>query len=390
MKKVILFRGGVETLEYFSQQIGESLTAAGYEVFIFDIQDMFGSFTELLMFCEYGEAVLITFNFIGLSGESIFLSERGLFFDEYGIKCMNIVVDHPFYYHKQLRKLPNDYIQFCIDRTHIEYMKRYFSSVKLGGFLPLAGTEICRKTGTLKAAQRTMDIIFTGNYTPPNTFDKEINRLGTEYAEFYHGIIDDLITNTEQTMDEVFVRHIKADIPRTSDEDLKKCMENMIFIDLYVRFYMRGKAVKMLADNGFKVHVFGNGFDRIEYKHPENVILGGSVKSIVCLRKLAKARLSLNVMPWFKDGAHDRVFSAALNGAVNITDGSRYLHEIFTGTDDVCFYELNHMEKLPELTERLLTDNDLIDSMAEQAYQSSKIHTWSERAKVLEQYISPY
>ncbi len=388
MKKVILFRGGVETLEYFSEQIGDTLTEMGYEVFIFDLQDMFGSFMDLLMFCEKGEAVMITFNFIGISGESIFIREQGLFFDEYEIKCINIVVDHPFYYHKQLRKLPENYIQFCIDRTHMQYMKQYFPDVKLGEFLPLAGTEIFRKDGRLKAEQRKMDIIFTGNYTPPKTFEKAINRLGKEYAEFYHGIIDDLIANTGQTMDKVFVRHIKADIPEASEEDLKKCMENMIFIDLYVRFYMREKAVKTLVDNGFKVHIFGNGFERIQYKHPENMIPGGGVKSIVCLRKLARARLSLNVMPWFKDGAHDRVFNAALNGAVNITDGSRYLHEIFTGTDDVCFYELEHMERIPELAERLLNDYELIDYMAEQAYETAKIHTWKERTKVLERYIT--
>lgn len=388
MKKVILFRGGVETLEYFSKQIGESLTSLGYEVFIFDLQDMLGSFMDLLMFCEKGEAVMITFNFIGISGESVFSREQGLFFDEYGIKCINIVVDHPFYYHKQLRKLPNDYIQFCIDRTHLQYMKRYFPKVKLGGFLPLAGTEIFRKEGRLKASQRKMDIIFTGNYTPPETFNKQINRLGKEYADFYHGIIDDLTANTEQTMEEVFERHIKADIPNATDKDLKKCMENMIFLDLYVRFYMRGRVVKTLADHGFKVHIFGNGFERISYKKPENIILGGSVKSIVCLRKLAKARLSLNVMPWFKDGAHDRVFSAALNGAVNLTDGSKYLREVFSGTEDVCFYELGQMEKLPDLAERLLKDYDLMDFMAEQAYETAKVHTWAERTKVLEKYIS--
>ena len=388
MKKVILFSGGVETLEYFSKQIGEVLDSWGYEVFTFDLQDMLGSFMDLLMFCEKGEAVMITFNFIGISGESIFLRDKGLFFDEYGIKCINIVVDHPFYYHNQLRKLPKDYIQFCIDRTHIQYMKRYFPKVKTGGFLPLAGTEIPRKERRLKAADRKMDIIFTGNYTPPETFNKEIERLGREYSEFYHGIIDDLTANTEQTMDEVFERHIKADIPEATDKDLKKCMENMIFLDLYVRFYMRGKAVKTLVDNGFKVHVFGSGFERISYKKPENIILGGRVKSIVCLRKLSKARVSLNVMPWFKDGAHDRVFSAALNGAVNLTDGSRYLHEVFSGTEDVCFYELGQMDRLPELAERLLSDYDLLDFMAELAYDAAKIHTWAERTKVLEQYIS--
>lgn len=387
MKKVILFRGGVETLEDFSRQIGDSLLALGYQIFIFDLNDMFTSFTELLMFCENGEAVMITFNFIGLSGEPIFQSNSGLFFDEYGIKCINIIVDHPFYYHKQLRKLPKDYIQFCVDRTHMRYMKQYFPKVKIGEFLPLAGTQVRIKGERLKASQRKTDILFTGNYTPPEKFNKQINRLGKEYADFYHGIIDDLLSDTNQTMDDVFVRHIKTDIPNATDKELKLCMENMIFIDLYVRFYMRRKAVKMLVDNGYKVNVVGSGFDMIQYKYPNNIIIEGSAKSIVCQRKLARSKISLNVMPWFKDGAHDRVFSAALNGAVNITDGSKYLHEVFTGKDDVCYYELNQIEKLPELAESLLSDYERMDYMAEQAYLVAKLHTWAERTLILKKYF---
>ena len=54
MKKIILFRGGVETLEYFSKQIGDTLQNAGHEIFIFDMQDMFGSFHDLLLFCKKG------------------------------------------------------------------------------------------------------------------------------------------------------------------------------------------------------------------------------------------------------------------------------------------------------------------------------------------------
>lgn len=387
MKKIILFRGGVETLEYFSKQIGDTLQNAGHEIFIFDMQDMFGSFHDLLLFCKKGEGILITFNFIGLSGEPIFQRENGLFFDEYDIKCINIVVDHPFYYHKQLRNLPKDYLQFCIDRTHLAYMQTYFPTVQMGEFLPLAGTEIIRTSGRRTVEQRDIDIIFTGNYTPPHTFDKDINRLGAEYAEFYHGIIDDLISNPNQTMDEVFVRHIKRDIPDAGMEDLKQCMENMIFIDLYVRFYMREKAVKTLVDNGFHVHIFGNGFDRISYKHPECITFGGGVKSIVCLRKLGKAKISLNVMPWFKDGAHDRVFSAALNGAVNLTDGSQYLKEVFTGKNAISFYDLKQMERLPELAERLLSDKHLLEEMAEQAYAVAREHTWENRTKVLMKYV---
>lgn len=398
MKKIILFKGGVETLEFFSLQINDELMRLGYDTFIFDMQKQFDSFNALVRFCHRGEAVMITFNFIGLSGESIFYSSYHSnskkpgshnFFDEYNIKCINIVVDHPFYYNKNLRSLPRDYIQFCIDRTHIKYMKRFFPKVMLGEFLPLAGTaeKNIDKNGIIPIAERKIDLFFAGNYTPPQHFEKHITRLGDDYTDFYYGIIDDLIANTDMTMDDAFEKHIKENIPDISDSELAKCMENMIFIDLYVRFYIRGKVVQTLVDNGFRIDVYGTGLDRIKFHHPENLVMHGSAKSALCLKKLSQSKISLNVMPWFKDGAHDRILSASINGAVSLTDESIYLHEIFD-ENSVQFYSLNNIDLLPEIADMLLKNPEKMQLMADNARRiASASHTWSDRTKILIQYI---
>ena len=49
------------------------------------------------------------------------------------------------------------------------------------------------------------------------------------------------------------------------------------------------------------------------------------------------ARIALNVMPWFKDGAHDRVFTAMLQGTAALTDDSRYLREECRDGENICF-----------------------------------------------------
>lgn len=78
-KKIILFKGGVETLGFFSIQLANAFEEMGYQTFIFDMEDQFNSFNKLINFCHKGEATIITFNFIGLSGETIFYSENHLF-----------------------------------------------------------------------------------------------------------------------------------------------------------------------------------------------------------------------------------------------------------------------------------------------------------------------
>lgn len=394
MKNVVLFKGGIETLDFFSNELAKSFTEMGYKTFIFDMSNQFDSFTELLSFCKKNETIMITFNFIGLSGENVFNNRGKLFFDEYNIRCINIVVDHPFYYHKNYFHLPRNYIQFCIDRTHIEYMKRFYKTVEIGPFLPLAGSyssiSIPQETYTHNEqfANRKYDIVFLGNYTPPSHFEPEITRLGDDYTIFYRDIIDDLILNPEQTIDSVFEKHLISSIPDISDSDLDMCMSNMIFIDLYIRFYMRGKVIKTLVDNGIKIHVFGNGLNLQSYRYPENLILHGGVDSDTCLKMLYDSKISLNVMPWFKDGAHDRIFNSAINGAVNLTDTSIYLKELFDNKNALKFYSLRKISDLPNIANTLLSNPDKLFEMSKNAYQITKqLHMWMNRALLIKEYF---
>lgn len=100
------------------------------------------------------KAVLITFNFIGLSGESQFMVEgtdgkETSVWDYYGIKKVCIMVDHPLYYRDQLEMI-NDCMLYCIDRQHVDFIRRYYPGKKVD-FLPLAGTSLgeCGQKGIL-------------------------------------------------------------------------------------------------------------------------------------------------------------------------------------------------------------------------------------------------
>ena len=151
---------------------------------------------------------------------------------------------------------------------------------------------------------------------------------------------------------------------------------------------MRGRAVQQLVDAGIKVHVFGDGWDSLTCKHEENLILMNNLDSVGCLKKLCQTKISLNVMPWFKDGAHDRIFNTMLNGAVCLTDSNVYLDSILHDGTDSCIYSLEHMERLPEIAARLLADPDRMQRIADEGYKLAKAgHTWAHRAKQLHELI---
>lgn len=383
IKKLVLFTKGIETLWFFSEQLGRTFEELGYEIFYFDQCKEYDSFLKLLWFCEPGVTAAISFNFDGCSGEDYMIDSEGVnFFESRDIPMINIVVDHPFYYHKFLPFLPKDYTQISIDRDHEAYLKRFFPEMKRGPFLPLAGTSIWNRDSLPGWEERPYDVIFTGNYTPPSDFEHVITRIDDEYTEFYYGIINDFIEHPHMGMDEGIIRHLIENVEGIDEAGIKECMPNMIMIDLYVRHYFRGEVVKTLVDAGIRVHCFGAGWDRLECRHPENIVNGNVLDSLGCLQQISRAKISLNVMPWFKQGAHDRVFNSMLNGAVCFTDWSAYMKEILQDKTDVCFYELDELEKLPAQIESLLADRECWEKIQRQAYDTAAgQHTWSKRAE---------
>ena len=93
-------------------------------------------------------------------------------------------------------------------------------------------------------------------------------------------------------------------------------------------------------------------------------------------------------MPWFKDGAHDRIFNTMLNGAVCLTDSSVYLDGILHDGIDCSIYSLSEMGRLPELAVALLAEEDKMQQIADKGYAMAKAgHTWWHRAQVLHELI---
>ena len=389
MQKIMLFEGDIETQGYFSRQLAEGFEGLGHETFIFDLSKPYASTEKFFRFFEKGNTVLVNFNFHGMSGEEYFLDENDRsMWDALDIPSYNIVVDHPMYYHHFLEKVPKNYHHVSIDRNHDKYMQRFFPEVRRMPYLPLAGTKLNPNKSNVPIEYRKYDVMMVGNYCTPQTFEKFITRIDDEYTAFYYGIIDDLLAHSDRTVEDVVEAHLLDELGEVPEDELKKALAAVTFIDLYVRYTTRGQAVQELVDGGIMVHVFGDGWERLECKHPENLIVMSNLDSEGCLKKLCQTKISLNVMPWFKDGAHDRIFNTMLNGAVCLTDSSVYLDSILHDGTDCSIYSLAQMKKLPEIAGALLANPGKMQSIADEGYQLALAgHTWAHRAKQLHGWI---
>lgn len=402
IKRIVMMEGGVETLSYFSHQMAGEFQKLGYAVIFYDLKQEESSAGKLRKFIRPRETVLVTFNFQGLEKEAgVYREGIGYLWDTYHIPCYNIAADHPYFYDDRLKDLPEKYRHISIDRRQKAYFEEFYPEYVSRGFLPLAGTGLRQgedeaKTGKAGAqgdaeqAAPCYDVILTGNYTKLSFFEPYINWINEEYAAFYRGIIDDLLEHPACTVEEVALAHCEREMGKEPNDQLRIALHKMIFIDLYVRNYWRGKAVRTLVNAGIPVHVVGKGWEELEdVRHPECLKLHPQTDSVTCLEMLADAKVSLNVMPWFKDGAHDRVFNSILNGAVCLTDPSCYLEEELHEGEGVCYVALQDMDALPEKVKDLLqNDSERNEIVRRGRAIVEQKHTWAQRAKTLAAWIA--
>jgi hypothetical protein len=395
INRIVMMRGGVETLDYFSTQMAQTFEERGFLVFFHDLEDPMRSAKRLRKYMRPGETALVTFNFEGLENEKgVYEEGTGYIWDTFRVACYNIAVDHPYYYHERLKNLPRDYHHISIDENHEKYFKHFYPEFDHAGFLPLAGTRLLgggadaiRSGGDADLpipkdyAARPTDIIFTGNYTELPFFEPYINWINEEYAAFYRGIIDELITCPDRTVEEVALAHCEREMGENTTEDLRQALYKMLFIDMYVRNYWRGKAVQVIADAGIMIDVVGKGWEKLPLSHPENLRIHDQTDSATCLRMIGKSKISLNVMPWFKNGAHDRVFNSVANGTLCLTDPSIYMEKELPDGIGVKYYRLNAIERLPEIVGALLADPGKMTDMVHRGMPVvTSRHMWKNRA----------
>lgn len=380
---IILIRGAVETLEYFSLEMAKAFEKAGLHVWFWDMAAPLQSRESFERLIPGKDLVFLTFNFIGLSGESQFsYGEQESIWEHFGVRSYCIMVDHPMYYHRQLSADIQNLTLICIDRDHQRFTQEYYPFYGTVLFLPLAGTELPGEK--IPYHDRSIDVLFAGNYVPIENLMPHIAHMDEDSRQFYFDIIRELIEDPSVPMERKFIDRLKGEFPQITREELLSCLHSMIFIDLYIRSYFRREIICSLAENDIPVLVIGKDWEKAGCRCPENIRMTGQLDSLGCLQYMQNAKVSVNIMPWFKDGAHDRIFNAMLQGCTVVTDTSHYLDEVLREGTDFTGFTLTHREEISRKVKHLFAHPDLAGTIASNGYTAaSGHHTWEERVRTL-------
>ena len=380
-------KGLYDTLDLFSEELSSALEKAGHSCIILTATDLGKS---LPSFIEYHAIhhidAVIAFNNLGYN---LGTKEGGNLWDALQILYVDILMDHPFHFDRQLSSLPKKNLLFVIDQNHVDYVERYYDNIKAAVFLPHAGcADAIREASKEKDNDsRDIDILYAGalsrvlieSLIPDFDSIKEFDG-----ASFSKRCLDRLIDDSSITTEECIRQELSNEgLSSISKERERELITDFRFLDGYATSFFREQAVRVLCENGFKVGVLGIGWEQCDWADNENLEILGKVSSKEVFSYMLRSKVVLNTLTWFKAGSHDRIPNGMLSKAAVVTDDSDYLRKAFSNGECVRF-ALSDIMKLPGIVGEVLSDDKARKELSERGYESAvKDHTWEQRSIII-------
>ncbi len=382
---LILFDSNIFILHYIMEQYKNALEENGYDIFVFGLTDTGDEFNEmagkLLDYYHRHEGNIkaaVTFNNRGFKMPA---NDGTSLWDIWGIPCINILVDHPMYYHEALIDAPAKSVVVCSDRRHVSYIERFYPNISKSVFIPTGGEEMISQDfedmdNDKYLSLRPIDVLFVGSYKYHDEY---------RYDEFDELLMNHMIESPDDTFEEAVLSCLKNSSDNAgvviSDDALRELIESHKFVETNICAIYRIEIIRALLEKGINVTLCGDGWDKTDITSYNNLDLRPRTSFADALSLMSKSKIVLNQMAWFKDGGSERIINAMLQGAVAVTDCSRYLEENFTDGQNIVFFSLEDIDSLPEKIAGLTSS---LFEIARAGYAvAKKAHTWEVRANEL-------
>ncbi len=378
----VIGRSQYDSTAVFLQEMAEKMKSLGQEVTLLDGRDVVHYESQREWVIQQKYDAIITINGMLLEEDSL-LGET-LLQGENTIYC-TYLMDHPLIHYKRLQSRYPKIFVLSPDRNHVLYTDTYLPNIWGTAFLPHAG---CVGKRIKPYGERTIDISFMGSYTASVQVREEFEKFPAEMQRLMGAVADLLVRENNLTLEQAVERCFGQFGIQVSATELPEVMQEFRPVDRFIRSYYREQVIRTLVEAGISVDVYGDGWDQFSCKHRENLMVHPAVSYENSLDIIGDSKISLNIMPWFKDGSHDRVYTAMLCGAVCLTDSSTYLEEQLRETENVYFYSLKGLKYLPAKVRKILNDVEKSAQIAENGRKyAAKEHTWANRAEEVMDYL---
>lgn len=429
---------------YFEQRISEELINAGIKVTHLNIpkpaKGLSGTLadTAYMLLKPYFNADLDAIIDINTTIPCIKYN-GGYILNNFDIPVWHYILDHPLYHYKALKVQLNNYNVICLDTFHAKLIRESFPHIREVKVIPLSADEYsisniskkyCQDNmadtnsdssyNTLsyhKCSKRAVKLLFTSTYTDPvkvallynksglniqnnNINDKDINDNSTKNTlikDIDNDYLLNALLNNPSFTQEKAVQYLRSLNILDNSSSTIQYLHNNFLIDVYLQCIIREEIVSTIIKNRIPITIYGHDWDafvdKCDILIPEYTKYLDIRKEVTYNRLPAiysNARLSLNQMPWFKGGMHDRIPLALMNGCLSLTDASTYLTDILNigENEGVYTYSLENIEAVPDIIMDILNntadDNcvpEIINSLSDKDCVLENINSLSDNAR---------
>lgn len=292
------------------------------------------------------------------------------------------LVDHPLTHFSQLDMAERAMALLTLDRGHVATVRAVYGADHFAhvGFSPAGAvgelTPIAEDAQAYVAARPT-PILFPGTYQAP---------AAEPWAGFPDGVRPILADAVERMLADEFIPALAALDAAMRQADLDPEDANFAgfrkaatYVNEYVRAYRRVQFLEAAAAFGLPLHVFGGGYGP-HLERLSNITWHGEAGLSQITEEMRRARVVLNINANFRDGAHDRPFTAAMAGAACASDASLYLAETFEPGAQIELFSWLDLEAGLARIASLTDDPERVHAMALAAQKRvAEAHLWDHR-----------
>ena len=386
MKKVLILELRsvcYQSYFYFAKQLGTQLKKFGCAVTFFRTSET--PFEQLEQFCDSSFDAVFDFNSKLPQAK---MEDDSYFLDHINAPFFDIILDHPLYHHESLKQTLSNFHVLCLDYNHQKYVKENYPHIQSVHQIFLSGEE---SIPVIPMHKRPIEILFTGTYTSSNEVIDAIHHIPSFFQKDIKNIIDMMLADPALTIENA-AKKLISQTDSLLSENFPLHVSSYFLADTYLRSYYREELIKTIANSGLPLTVYGSDWEKFplsSIKHPECITFHAAVPFSDTFALMGQSKITLNLMPLFQCGFHDRIASAMLNHSVCVTDETAFLKQHYTNKKELLFFNLKDFSLLPDLLADVLSNQAKAEQIAANGYAYAKKHTsWKQIGQTILTLIS--
>ena len=386
IRTIVVFKGSsqYDVLGEFLADISVAFNDLGYRTVLVDF--FLPGWPETLHKAVSSGTVVLFFSMNGNGGQDVVLN--GVKFEDFATAPMfSFYVDHPCCHINKIDSGLSDAWVSFVDGTHLDFMDTFVVTEKpcRQVFIPHGGSRHGKDAACKSISSRSIDILFAGSYSDPDSI--RASWQSTNVGVLLDTISESALFESNKPLLQVFVEVFAGN---GIDINIMKDRSTWCFfraVDSYVRAKRRQIVLESFSD--FNIQVYGNGWETFNAAGSRNHMVVNSPLNYAAIQdKMADAKIVLNILPYFTQGGHERIFSSMLAGAVCLSDENSYLAATFKNGENILLFGLGDGGQ-PERIAKVLADPSLMQLIADDGRTLTlEKHMWFNRAEQILQAVA--